>query len=76
MSRLGDLQNAIKYAEKAIELNPKLGSAYNTRGTVLYKMGKYEYALKDLEKAVELDPSLKAVTGFFIDDLKQKLQVK
>ncbi|MBI5360348.1 MAG: tetratricopeptide repeat protein [Planctomycetes bacterium] len=76
MSKLGDLQNAIKYAEKAMELNPKLGSAYNTRGMALYKMGQYENALKDLEKAVELDPSLKAVTGFFIDDLKQKLQVK
>lgn len=76
MSKLGDLQNALIYAEKAIELEPALGSAYNTRGMILYKTGRYEESLKDLEKAVELDSSLKAVTGFFIDDLKKKLQVK
>ena len=47
---------AIADANKAIELNPKLGEAYGTKGWIESAMGETERAVADCKKALELKP--------------------
>ena len=54
--RTGQYQQAIEELNKAIELNPKLATAYLNRGAAYNSLGQYERAIKDLDKALELDP--------------------
>ena len=49
-------QDAIKFLNKAIELNPNNFVAYNNRGNAKDELGKHEEAIKDYDKAIELDP--------------------
>ena len=49
--------SALEAVDKAIALDPRLGSAYAARGVVHIQMGLYDQSVADLEQAVELDPN-------------------
>jgi adenylate cyclase len=51
-----DLDNAILYAEKAIEEYPNSANCYFVFGMVLRTVGRYEEAIKNLEIALRLAP--------------------
>ena len=44
------------FIEKAIELNPRVGPAYNLLGNLYLRVGDYENAVKYYKQAVELSP--------------------
>jgi len=48
---------AIKYYNKAIELNPNWADAYYYRGLAYYELVNYKEAILDYNKAIELVPS-------------------
>jgi superkiller protein 3 len=52
----GELEAAITYYQKAIQLDPKLADAYNGLGVVLYKQGELEAAITYYQKAIQLNP--------------------
>ena len=52
----GEYEKAVAEYTKAIELDPKLASAYYNRGLAYFKMRQYDSALADFNKAIELDP--------------------
>ena len=51
------LDDAIKFYEKAIDLNPNFADAYNNIGIVLLEMGQSDDAIKFYQKALEIEPS-------------------
>ncbi len=53
----GDLDRAIADYTKAIELDPKLLSAYINRGLAYDGKGNFDQAIADYTKAIELDPT-------------------
>ncbi len=53
---LGKYQEAIRYYDKAIKLNPRDTIAYMGKGIALYYLGKYQEAISCYDKAIELDP--------------------
>ena len=50
------LEEAITELSKALELDPKLASAYSNRGIAYARKGEYEKAVADYEQALSLDP--------------------
>ena len=50
-----DYSKAIKYYNKAIELNPLLTVAYNNRGGAHHSEGKYHYAIEDFSIGIGLN---------------------
>ncbi|MEQ8192140.1 MAG: tetratricopeptide repeat protein, partial [Candidatus Eremiobacterota bacterium] len=54
--KLGKYKEAIKYFDKAIEINPKDVEAWNNKGYTFIKLGKYEEAIKCFDKAIEINP--------------------
>ncbi len=52
-----DLDLALDYANKAIEIEPTLGVGYISRADVYYEQGKYASAMKDLDTAQRADPT-------------------
>jgi tetratricopeptide (TPR) repeat protein len=51
------LDYALKLVNHALAIRPNLGTYYDTRGWIYYKMGRYEEALKDLRLAVDTAPT-------------------
>ena len=51
-----DLDKAIEYAEKAVELAPNYANIHNIMGIALRNNGQYEEAISSFKKALELDP--------------------
>ena len=51
-----DIENARKYYEKAIKLNPKYAEAINNLGTVYYSRKSYRRAISEYRKALALRP--------------------
>jgi tetratricopeptide (TPR) repeat protein len=52
----GDLDEALKYSQKSLELYPNNGGLYDTLARVYYARGDYENALKNQQHAAELEP--------------------
>ena len=52
----GDLESAIEHANRAIELDPADGRAYNSLGVAYARQGKLDLALEPLYKAISLSP--------------------
>lgn len=53
----GDYNNAIKFLDEAIQLNPDNALAYYGRGTVYGEdLKKYGLAIQDYDKAIQLNP--------------------
>ncbi|MFI0815022.1 tetratricopeptide repeat protein [Streptomyces sp. NPDC021115] len=55
-SGLGEPEEALADAARALDLNPDFESARATRGEAYLAMGRYEQALESLDRAVELVP--------------------
>jgi len=53
----GDYENALKDAEKAIELKPDWPRGYSRRATALHFLGRLEEAREGYKKALEMDPA-------------------
>ncbi len=53
----GQIDEALKYAQKAAELQPDVASVQDTLGWVLYRKGMYDMAVPHLEASVKTDPS-------------------
>jgi tetratricopeptide (TPR) repeat protein len=51
------LDEALKYAQKGVELAPDAPSVENTLGWILYRKGLYSMALPHLERAATKEPS-------------------
>ena len=51
-----DLDNAILYSEKAIELNPNEAGCYFTLGMALRYAGRFEESIANIETALRLSP--------------------
>ncbi len=52
----GDLDEALKYSQKSLELYPENGDLYDTLAYVYYAKGDYENAVKNQQHAAELSP--------------------
>ncbi|MBO9703006.1 MAG: tetratricopeptide repeat protein [Sporocytophaga sp.] len=53
----GDVQKALDYYQKSIEINPNGVGPYYYRGLLYYDNGNYAQALPDIEKLIALDPN-------------------
>jgi len=51
-----DHEQRVKYAERAIELDPTLGMAYNSLANVLERAGRMEESRAALERGLAIDP--------------------
>lgn len=51
-----ELETAIEYYTRAIQINPRLYHAYNNRANVYLYQGNYEKAVEDYSKAIEIVP--------------------
>ena len=51
-----DLNNARKYYERAIKLNPKYAEAINNLGTIFYARKSYRRAIEQYKKALRMTP--------------------
>ncbi len=56
--REGDYEAALDEYTKAIQLDPRNGSYYASRGATYGKLGMYEEGVKELKKALSVNPSL------------------
>ena len=54
--KMGQLDNAIKNYNKAIDLNPAFYQVYNNRGILYGKAGIYPKAIEDFNQAIILNP--------------------
>jgi Flp pilus assembly protein TadD/DNA-binding response OmpR family regulator len=54
--REGNHPEAIRFFDRAIEIDPSLAAAWHDRGVCLRELGKDEDALKSIDKACELEP--------------------
>jgi tetratricopeptide (TPR) repeat protein len=52
----GNLDEALKYAKRGVELQPASGSIYDTLAQVYFVKGDLENAVKTQDKACELEP--------------------
>jgi tetratricopeptide (TPR) repeat protein len=55
--QLADLDNARKYYERAVKLNPAYAEAINNVGTVYYARKSYRRAISQYRKALALEPA-------------------
>jgi tetratricopeptide (TPR) repeat protein len=53
---VGDLDEALKYSKRSVELQPTSGGLYDTLAHVYYAKGDYESAVSTQKKALELEP--------------------
>ena len=53
---LGNYQEAIKYYDKAIELNSDFPRAYLNKGQALKRLGYFQEAMECYDKTIELMP--------------------
>jgi tetratricopeptide (TPR) repeat protein len=54
--QLQEMDNARKYYEKAIKLNPKFAQAINNLGTVYFSKKSYRRAINEYRRALQIDP--------------------
>jgi len=52
----GDLGGAIEYYNKALDLNPRMASAFHNRGLAHYANSHYNFAIDDFTRALALEP--------------------
>jgi len=51
-----ELELAVSYVQKAIEMEPNNGAFHDSLGWAYFKLGKIDEAITELEKAAELTP--------------------
>jgi tetratricopeptide (TPR) repeat protein len=52
---IGQLEEALEYCEKALQINPNSKKAWNNKGAVLERLGKFQEAIDSYEKAIQID---------------------
>lgn len=52
----GDLNGAIAFCTRAIQLNPDNAIAYSIRGAIYYRLNNFKSAIVDFNKAIALNP--------------------
>jgi tetratricopeptide (TPR) repeat protein len=57
LSNLGKNEEAIKYLDKALEIDPNNANALTSKGLALYNLGNYQEAVKYHDKALEINPN-------------------
>ena len=57
----GKKEDALKYLNLAVTVDPRFSKAYNMMGDCLDEMGRYEEAIKKYEKILNLNPENKEV---------------
>jgi tetratricopeptide (TPR) repeat protein len=62
----GDLDEALRFSEKSIELKPETGGYYDTLGRVYFARGELDNAVKNQTRALELEPH----SGLIANQLK------
>jgi tetratricopeptide (TPR) repeat protein len=55
LMNIGRFDSALQCLDKAIEMDPKLGAAWNNKGIALGQTGKYEEAIDCFEQAAMLN---------------------
>ena len=60
LRKKGDVERAIDYYNKALEIDPRHAKAYNNRGVAWKFKGDIERAVADYNEAMEIDPLLAA----------------
>ena len=55
-SDLGNYTQAIPDFNRAIEIDPRFGEAYNNRGMAYGSLGNYTQAIADFNRAIEIHP--------------------
>jgi tetratricopeptide (TPR) repeat protein len=70
-----DLERALEMSNKAVEGDSANSSYLDTKGWILFKLGKYEEAKKYIKKAIELDKE-NAVLLEHLGDVQYKLGYK
>jgi tetratricopeptide (TPR) repeat protein len=71
----GDLDQALKFSKKSLELRPETGGYYDTLARVYFARGDLEAAVKNQTRASELDPYSGQIRGqlsFFRAALEEK----
>lgn len=58
LMQLGRNEEALRWFNQAVELQPFFGGTYANRGILYDRMGEYRKAIIDYEKAVELDETV------------------
>ena len=56
--KFSDLQKAIEYSQKAIQLKPDYADAYNYRGSTYMDLGQLQSAIQDYDTAIRIKPDL------------------
>ena len=56
---LRDYIGALKEVNRAIKINPRIGNAYNLRGSIYDDFGYSDFALLDFDRAILLNPNNK-----------------
>ena len=69
----GKYDEALKYFDSALDLNPKDDRAWRRRGDALEKLGKYNEALESYDKAIEINPK-EELSWYSRGDVLEKLQ--
>lgn len=69
---LGNYSNAIKDANRAIELAPRDALTYMVRGAIYAELGQTHNAIADLEKALDLglESEQRAMVESILEELK------
>ena len=57
VNRVGDPTTALRYLDKAIELDPENAEAFRNRGMAHAQLHEFDEAVEDLQKSIELDPN-------------------
>ncbi|MEN3042008.1 MAG: tetratricopeptide repeat protein [Fervidobacterium sp.] len=68
----GDIDGAIKYLNRSIELDPWLIQSYSMIGEAYYNIGNYEKAIEYWEREIKLSPT-NTFTYFMISDAYTKI---
>jgi len=61
--KLGDMENAIKYTKKVLDINPNDADALNNAGYFFLTMQQYELAYNHLIKSLDIYPCGELTTG-------------
>ncbi|WP_310599282.1 tetratricopeptide repeat protein [Desulfobulbus sp.] len=71
-----NLDQALEYIQRAIELKPDDGYIRDSLGWVYYRLGKFDQAIKELEAAVRLSPEDAAILEHLGDVYLEKGRVR
>ena len=72
----GQEDKAIEYLDIAINREPNVGQYYNSKGSILARMGRFEESFKAFEQAIAIEPNnalFLETLGFAYVDLGNKL---